>query len=193
MEKSRIRKEISDLINSIKEHSDNIGNKKNIPQLELELILSKIEKLYEKSIVFNYLHSIPEKNAEQVNVSSLVSESFENITANETSKEPIQTQIPLDLFASDTHTENEHSLADKLGRQAIKDLKDAIGINEKFQFINELFEGHMQEYNAALSQLNNMTEINEAKTYLNTLKALYHWKDNTISSAFIDLVERKFL
>jgi len=57
MEKKHIRKEIAALINSIKEHSDNIGDREQIPQLELELILHKIEKLYQKSIVYNHLNS----------------------------------------------------------------------------------------------------------------------------------------
>jgi hypothetical protein len=56
MNKYQLRKEIAELIDSIKEHSDNIGTRKRIPQLELELILSKIKKLYEKSIIFNYVN-----------------------------------------------------------------------------------------------------------------------------------------
>lgn len=56
MNKYHLRKEIAELIDSIKEHSDNIGTRKRIPQLELELILSKIKKLYEKSIIFNYVN-----------------------------------------------------------------------------------------------------------------------------------------
>lgn len=56
MDKYQLRREIAQLIDSIKEHSDNIGTRKRIPQLELELILSKIKKLYEKSIVFNYVN-----------------------------------------------------------------------------------------------------------------------------------------
>lgn len=56
MNKYQLRKEIAELIDSIKEHSDSIGTRKRIPQLELELILSKIKKLYEKSIIFNYVN-----------------------------------------------------------------------------------------------------------------------------------------
>jgi hypothetical protein len=53
MDNSKIRQEITTLINSIKEHYDTIGDKNRVPQLELNVILSKITKLYEKSIVFN--------------------------------------------------------------------------------------------------------------------------------------------
>src|ERR1043165_3267927 len=65
MSKASIRKEIAALINSIKEHSDNIGDREHIPQLELELILHKIEKLYQKSIVYNHLNSLDSGTAER--------------------------------------------------------------------------------------------------------------------------------
>lgn len=64
MNKNKLRQEISHLIDSIKDHSDMITNYRKIPQLELEMILSKIKKLYEKSIVFNYLNEV-EQDDEQ--------------------------------------------------------------------------------------------------------------------------------
>lgn len=70
MDKYAVRKEIASLIDSIKDHSDNIGNRRHIPQLELELILHKIEKLYQKSIVFNYLNAID--GGEGVNTEKVV-------------------------------------------------------------------------------------------------------------------------
>ncbi len=70
MNKYQLRKEIAELIDSIKEHSDQIGTRKRIPQLELELILSKIKKLYEKSIIFNYVnqHHIDEWEEQELPV-----------------------------------------------------------------------------------------------------------------------------
>lgn len=56
MDRKKLREEITGLIDSIKEHSDMITPHERIPQLELELVLSKIKKLYEKSIIFNYLN-----------------------------------------------------------------------------------------------------------------------------------------
>lgn len=57
MNVQKLRKEISELIDNIKEHSDRVTDFERIPQLELENILSKIRKLHEKSVVFNYLHA----------------------------------------------------------------------------------------------------------------------------------------
>lgn len=95
MNKYAVRKEIAALIDSIKEHSDNIGTHKHIPQLELELILHKIEKLYQKSIVFNYLNSIDGGESMQAELSRqhLVEETVQ-VPAEE-KKEPVaETKVP---------------------------------------------------------------------------------------------------
>lgn len=62
MEKKVLRQEITVLIDNIKEHSDKITPLERVNQLELEMILSKIKKLYEKSIVFNYLNEVDRHN-----------------------------------------------------------------------------------------------------------------------------------
>lgn len=88
----------------------------------------------------------------------------------------------------------DKSLARKLQKKPIADLKAAIGINEKFQFINELFEGNMTEYNIALNQLNLCSSHAEAEVYLSTLRELYKWdKDSETVVMFSELVERRFL
>ena len=52
MDKNTIRKEIITLVSSIKNQSDILANEKYPSQLDLELFLHKVEKLYQKSIVF---------------------------------------------------------------------------------------------------------------------------------------------
>ena len=90
---------------------------------------------------------------------------------------------------------SESSLADKLKQNRINDLKHAIGINEKFLFINELFEGSLNEYNKAITQLNTYTSKDEAEKYIEgELKLKYKWSDTSkAQSVFIELIERKFL
>src|ERR1044072_3137802 len=102
MDKSQIRKEIAALINSIKEHSDNIGEKEHIPQLELELILHKIEKLYQKSIVFNHLNTYPGAPPVTPKVQELnppvKAEQKETVKKEEPKPEIVK---PVDLFGSE--------------------------------------------------------------------------------------------
>jgi hypothetical protein len=54
MEVSKIRKEITQLIDNIKEHSDYISDFERIPQVELDIIIAKIRKLHERTIIFNH-------------------------------------------------------------------------------------------------------------------------------------------
>ena len=87
----------------------------------------------------------------------------------------------------------DETMAEKLQHKRIADLKAAIGINEKFQFINELFDGNMKEYNCAVDQVNNFSSHSEAESYIANLKDVYKWQpDNHIADSFMELVQRRF-
>jgi hypothetical protein len=88
---------------------------------------------------------------------------------------------------------SNESVAEKLQHNKITDLKASIGINEKFQFINQLFEGNMKEYTVAIDQINSFTSLAEAESYLANLEEVYKWKeDNQVAGGFKELVERRF-
>jgi len=79
-------------------------------------------------------------------------------------------------------------------KSKIFDIKSAIPLNQKFIFISELFAGNNAEYEAALSELNNCSELEEAKQLLKD-KYLPKWKwDLNRSSVqdFFEIVSRKF-
>jgi hypothetical protein len=71
--------------------------------------------------------------------------------------------------------------------------KLSIGLNDKFRFINELFNQNNHEYNIAIEQLNALHNWHETETYLNSLKNLYGWKDDKDSvKYFYVLVKQRF-
>jgi hypothetical protein len=211
MNKNQIRKEIAALIDSIKEHSDNIGEKQHIPQLELELILLKIEKLYQKSIVYNYLNSVPPQD--RVNditpERELPKTEQKTVTAKkeEPKAEPVK---PVNLFGESIKPAEEKQKAEKkVDRKeekreerpaqntihilGITDIRSAIGINDKFQFANELFGGNMQEYEIAIQQLNTAETIDSALEYFMSIQQLYNWdNENATVKRLFDLVERRY-
>lgn len=201
MDKLTIRKEIAALINSIKEHSDNIGNSHNIPQLELELILHKIEKLYQKSIVFNHLNSEERLQGDEPEKKTIKKDE------RDPGKEP--EKKPVDLFGSVITDAEKVSVVKKekkeekiiqsappvqnIARPYISSLRSAIGINDKFQFANELFGGNMQEYEIAIQQLNSAETMDSAIEYFSSIQALYNWQiDNDTVKRLFDLVERRY-
>ena len=208
MDKSTIRKEIAALINSIKEHSDNIGDNKHIPQLELELILHKIEKLYQKSIVFNHLNSNGDniRNADNAISSKPIVETPKAEVKQETMK-PIASDKSIDLFGSEIPPVTEKSkqekkvekkeekpvVVNKIQKPSIQDLTKAIGLNDKFVLANDLFEGNMQEYNIAIQQLNGAGSLESAMDYFSNLQQLYEWDmEKETVKQLVDLVDRRY-
>ncbi len=207
MDKNKIRKEIATLIDSIKNHSDEIGDNKHIPQLELELILSKIKSLYEKSIVFNYLNSVPEEKIQKEIPSTTIEEKIMVKISKKEDSQSIDatTATPTDLFSEpekkatespkveikvETEKKEEAKQPSKIN---LTDIKSAIGINDKFQIANELFEGNMQEYEIAIQQFNSSENMESATMYFNSLQKLYNWDlEHETVKRLLNLIERRY-
>lgn len=86
------------------------------------------------------------------------------------------------------------SIADKMHHQKIADLKKAIGINDKFLFINELFEGSLASYNEHIEKINVAVDVNHAHAIVDSLIGKYGWDGSqAIVKKFKDLVDRRFL
>lgn len=85
------------------------------------------------------------------------------------------------------------SLAEKLQKKPIADLRTAIGLNQKFLFMNDLFEGENTAYNEALVQLNSQSNLDDAKNLLLSYGTRYNWDLESESVIqFTDLVERRY-
>ena len=103
-------------------------------------------------------------------------------------------ELKKSIFEKAAENKNEKSIADRLHKQPITTLKSAIGINEKFLFINELFNGNMHEYNAFISKVDSFTSIDDAMSYLNQLKMNKPWNEEMPAySKLNDLIERRFM
>jgi len=77
----------------------------------------------------------------------------------------------------------------KVAHLPIESLASAIGINDRFLFVRELFDGKSEEFNETISQIDLMKDIHEAAAYL---RNMYKWKKSETSLKFIDLVKRRF-
>ena len=89
---------------------------------------------------------------------------------------------------------DDNSLVNKLSNTRIENLKSAIGINDKFYFINELFSGNSQAYEDVIYTLNNFKRFDEAMQYTSTLKHKYEWSTETEAyQKLTHFLERKFV
>lgn len=97
------------------------------------------------------------------------------------------------LLEKITEEIKDNSIASKLQNDKIDDLKNAIGINEKFLFINDLFNGSMQEYYNSINKLNEYENIETAIIFFNELKEKYSWNNNSDAYKLLNnLLERRY-
>jgi len=88
----------------------------------------------------------------------------------------------------------DKTVAGQATRQPVSNIKAAIGINEKFAYLKELFKNNVNDYNEALEKLNNFESYAEAEDFFQELKAKYAWDPESKSfQGLADLLNRRYL
>ena len=169
--------------------------------VELEPEVPNVEIKVEKpEIIEEEVVDIEE--TEDVIIEENTREEVEKIDSKIENQSPPEKNVDstIDLFSNAQETisdkfveKDEKSLADKLQESPLSDLRAAIGINEKFLFINELFNGDMGRYNKILDELNSMQSKTGLATYLMELKIEKQWNEDMEAYVkFKELVDRRF-
>lgn len=119
----------------------------------------------------------------------------EAVEAKKASKPKLHSAEKVQIKTTHQHQTADDSLAQKLRKTPIDDLRKAIGLNQKFLLINELFDGDADTYNASIDQLNGSSSFTAATTWIQSeLRNRFDWDDeSTTVQDFLDLVERRFL
>lgn len=201
-----------------------ISTEKEVPQVVAEIVeVREIPVVAEETVSSTLFAGTPpvveEKKEEPVvaeKISKHVSEVNENKEVLEASEKKTKAhkKASADLFSTAATTladkfkdetksinekfsnseKKEKSLADKMQEKPIKDLKAAIGINDKFKFINELFDGNLQAYNDCVAKLNAFASFEEAGNFLDGLRVENNWaNDNESLATLSDMVIRRYL
>lgn len=175
-----------------------------VPVLQIELAKSKCRSAGEIiALLKSFRENVPDQKEEQKS-ESLTIEITDTLQA-ETKEEPLKTHkkesessIIADKFSHLSYTYNEQmgsnradeGISDMLKTKQLSDLSDAIGINDKFLFIREIFEGNKDAYNQAINRLNSAENIIDARAVI-----MSYTGGNDESEAIkqlLDLVKRKF-
>lgn len=85
-------------------------------------------------------------------------------------------------------------LGDTLTEAPIRDLRKAIGVNDRFLFINELFRGDEVAYERSIKTINSFSIFAEAEYWIQReLKVKNGWDNNNeMVVQFLQLVKRRF-
>ena len=88
----------------------------------------------------------------------------------------------------------DNSLAAKLQRAHVSDIRLALGINDKVMIINELFMGSVERYNKSIDALNDFPTLSGARVYMSELQIELQWDTESPAYKMLnDLVERRFV
>ncbi|MBM3404179.1 MAG: hypothetical protein FJY10_04745 [Bacteroidetes bacterium] len=104
----------------------------------------------------------------------------------------------VDLFSSgqtiaDKYAEQEDTgLRASIRQNKLNDIRAGIGINEKYAFVTNLFNGSQKDYNEAIQKLNNAGHMAEAMTILGSLAQQNEWeKSSDLFVLFESIVRRR--
>ncbi len=76
---------------------------------------------------------------------------------------------------------SDASIGTRMQQVPLADIREAIGLNEKFLFINELFSGDIQAYNKAISDLNQASSADESMKLLASIQQKAGWDQDRSS------------
>lgn len=212
----QLLQDMKELVSDINRHFQNANMDARVPLIELEILSSNIKALYDKSVVLKYLQAnidsikrtepaataapAPPKPVEQapqpVEVKPDPAPPIAAEPQSTPEPEPVAPQPVAERPALNQQFSTEQqTVGEKLQRRPISDLTKAVGINQKYLLMNDLFEGENVAYNEAINRLNNFASGHEAIQYVNKeLAPKYGWdtEDHAVRS-FVDLVERRYL
>ncbi len=177
---------------------------KDLPVLEEEKVSVDVDIQEEEPDVANeskeeVVAEQPEEKIEHVQAPEVITEEVEPLENNSNDVELEEEEIVVgsqrlgDSFLKGKSVNDiitaPNKLEFKLSNRPVENIQSAIGINDRFQYIRELFDGSSEKFSQTVSELDNLGNITEAVRYL---QGNFKWKKNETSLKFINLVKRRF-
>ncbi|MCL2416705.1 MAG: hypothetical protein FWD02_02060 [Bacteroidales bacterium] len=173
----------------------------NIVEIKEEVVVETITETIVETPVSTVIEEAPLLHVEAVLEEIIFEEQMEE-------QPEVQNSIP-DIFSSLQTIVDRYKTPDSTLNEAmaisnsstintavkqVRDLKSAIGINEKFLFINDLFKGNMKEYTDTIVMLSDAETLDSVHEVLAPVKGKYGWSEDSIAYVtLIDFLQRKFV
>ncbi|MFT4526766.1 MAG: hypothetical protein ACI85F_002946 [Bacteroidia bacterium] len=110
------------------------------------------------------------------------------------SPEPGLSELPIEAEPQQENNLDEGTLAGKLNQKPISDLRSGIPLNEKFGFIQNLFQNNASDYGDAIMKMNNSEDQEIALTYFDKVAGKKGWDfENTQVKTLRSYIERRHL
>ncbi len=95
---------------------------------------------------------------------------------------------------NDKLKEEKTDVASTIKSDSVKDLRRAIGINDRYRFINELFRGDEDMYERSIKTINSFDSFTDADSWIQReMKVKLGWNEkNETTKVFDQVVKRRF-
>ena len=168
-----------------------------ILQIDEEELAAELDEIKRNAALMQQISGQSKPNlvfeSEQADIPSL---SFhQQIQQNSLQEDPnvelVGKEIP---SVNDRLKETKVEISDTLSAGPIKDLKKAIGINDRFLYINDLFDVDEYAFDRTIKIINGFSILQEAEYWIGReLKKKLGWKEDSESvQQFDQLVRRRF-
>lgn len=134
--------------------------------------------------------------AENVEEDTTATEKIESTSTSEGSKELNEAfeDDKVQSFYEQFEKVHNASLGDRLGAAKLNTLKGAIGLNDKLQFISELFNGDSEAFNSSIDTLDKQDSNENARKLLSQIASQQSWdEENPLVEEFARLIERRYV
>ena len=194
MEK-RIKKIIRQ-VGDIGEKVSRLLAEESLPSIELDILLGDVRSLYEEIKDLPSGTNIP-AGKETAETKKMETESKKVKTVTENSED--EPAILADRYKGEKKFINERlaengkkrDISSKIKSKPIRNIGSALGINDRFKLINDLFNGDKDSYQNTIGMLDGASNFNEAFNYITSS---FDWDMEEESvQILLDLVRRKFI
>ena len=183
---------------------EQVAEEESTPLMEIP-VTEQIEYSLRKPAVKESFFEAPKHSVKEETRPSYVSQQLFNSAFDTTVDVPTLVQYKAAPEVHERLAEKKESLNDRLKQEKqevvhtlketpIKDLRKAIGINDRFSFVRELFRGDEAAYERSIKTINGFGIYSEAEFWMSReLKLKLGWdEDNEIVQTFYNLVKRRF-
>lgn len=174
------------------------GNPEIQEKIEVEPIVEKLAKAVEEKVVQQEEELVAEIQPEVEVVPEVIEKmevelpdevELEEETVVDEANQRLGDRFSKEKSFNDLMAAESTNLEHKLSNRPVTSIQKVIGINDRFQYIRELFDGNANDFTKTVSEIDAMQNIKEAVRYL---QQNFKWKKNETSLKFVNLVKRRF-
>ena len=205
------KQEITSLLDTIKRQVEQItDNQSGFSMIEKDILKENLRKFYVliEDIDYSFAEisededsfkEVPEEKDSFTETSKLFF-TDEPVEVKEKPQKPIEkekvksnSKDSKSIHELATEKTAEKTIGENIRSNSIDSLKKHIGINDKFQFINELFDGKMKAYNEAVESLDQMKDKKAAHEFIKPIQENFSWDvESPVYEQFMGYLTRRF-